>query len=191
MARLRSRRVSQLFAAGALAALMAASLRANPPQGTAPKQAAVKVEAKLGPGESPADAWLRFFAGETPAAADVRALVRKLAARGEHAEVVALVEAALNHAQGQPWMFEALALAHLAAGDEPAEVERALLSAVDLGAADPDNLIYAASYLARAGRTERALQILDHVRRTWPARRETYRLALPLAEQLEDPRAIT
>ena len=50
----------------------------------------------------------------------------------KYADIVPMISAAMRSPHGQPWMYEALALAMLAADYPQSDVERALMSAVDL-----------------------------------------------------------
>ena len=73
-----------------------------------------------------------------------------------------MLQASMRHSQAQPWMYEALALAMLA-GDYPqSEVERALMSAVDMSS-DLDVMMDIAIYMARLGLDRRALQLFREV----------------------------
>ena len=75
--------------------------------------------------------WDEYFAKNDPQPAAVREAVRRLMNQQKFDQVIALIGAALRHRQGQPWMYEALALAMEAAGRPKAEIERAVMSAVD------------------------------------------------------------
>ena len=141
---------------------------------------------------SPA-AWQDFFRQQRGlpelqrvSAADVRETVRRLMAERDYSQIQAVIQAALVEGMAQPWMYEALGLALLADKAPVTEVERALLSAVDLGGT-VDEMYYAATYLARIGLDRSALRLLRTIAATEPARAETYAMAPKLARRSHDP----
>jgi hypothetical protein len=105
------------------------------------------------------------------------------------AEVIGLIDAALRNQQGQPWMFEALGLAMQADHRTPAEIERALLSALDF-TTDPTDMMYLAQYLSRMNLNERALQLYRQAGELDPNAPEPFVNGLRLAQRLEDLEAL-
>ena len=99
--------------------------------------------------------------------------------------VIALIGAALRHRQGQPWMYEALALALDAAGRPKAEIERAVMSAVDFVDNTAD-LMYIGAYLSQIGLHQRALQVYRQAAAIDPLRPEPYMLGLRAARACDD-----
>ena len=99
--------------------------------------------------------------------------------------VIAAINAALRHRQGQSWMYEALALALEAAGRPKAEIERAVMSAVDFADTTTD-LMYVGKYLARLGLNARALQVYRQAAALEPLRPEPYLLGLQAARDVGD-----
>ena len=99
--------------------------------------------------------------------------------------VIALIGAALRHRQEQPWMYEALALALDAAGRPKAEIERAVMSAVDF-VDNTGDLMYIGAYLAQIGLNQRALQVYRQAAAIDPIRPEPYMLGLRAARALDD-----
>ncbi len=99
-----------------------------------------------------------------PEAADsaVRETARQLMNAGKFNEVVGMVRAALRTGHPQPWMYEVMALAMQAGGNSSAEIERALMSAVDFGESS-EELMYVAQYMARSGLEARALKVFRQV----------------------------
>ncbi len=96
-----------------------------------------------------------------------------------------MLRASMRHSQTQPWMYEALALAMLA-GDYPQiEVERALMSAVDMSS-DLDVMMDIAIYMGRLGLDRRAYQMFREVAFANPLRPEPYALGLACAKRLDD-----
>ena len=118
--------------------------------------------------------------------ANVRETVRQLMSETEYGQVADIIQAALCQGMAQSWMYEALGLALLADKAPQADVERAFLSAVDLGGT-VDEIYYAATYLARLELDQVALKLLRTVAASEPTRAETYAMALKLARRSHDP----
>jgi hypothetical protein len=151
---------------------------------TAKKPVALKLD--IPAGADAKTAWYNFFAStEEIRDADVRETVRQLMKSRKLGETTALIEAALATGQAQPWMYEALGLALIAAGADKPEIERALMSAVDF-ADSPEDLMYAAQYMARNGLEKRALSIFRQVSAADPLRPEPLQYGLELASRVND-----
>jgi len=146
----------------------------------------------------PADKfWNDYFAGlskpeEKDAAevsakrnAAVRQAAKELMNDQKFDQVTALINGALRNGYGQPWMYEALALSMQAQNQPKEEVERALMSAVDL-ANSPSDLMNVAIYMARIGLDTRALKLLRQASGLEPFRHEPYMHGLKIAERLKD-----
>jgi hypothetical protein len=86
-------------------------------------------------------------------------------------------------------MFEALGMALQLQGAPLEEVERALMSAVDISN-NVDEVFYAASYFARIGLEKRALILLQDVVQSNPFRVEPLALALQIARKTNDRDAL-
>ncbi len=157
------------------------------PASPAKKARLLQVQPK--PGQSLEDAWDAYFAAHTPNRRDVQYTVRRLMHQKKFEEVVALIRAALRNRQVQTWMYEAMALAMLAADHPRSEVERALMSAAEWSS-NPDELLYLAQYLGRMQFYRRAYQLCRQVDRMQPGRHEVYAMALQMARQMDDPEAI-
>ena len=162
-------------------------------------------------GESLQDAWNEYFAGTRDLSEQARIghnkqvrytarLLMKRASRLHQEEkheqaresidnVVAMLMGALRYSQPQPWMYEGLGLAMRANLAPLAEVERALMSAVDYST-DVDTMLYAGLYMADIGLTERALKILQDVSVSQPYRPEPYVKGLHIARELGDEKGI-
>jgi hypothetical protein len=155
------------------------------------------IELERADDQSLEDAWHAYFAQRSGASVEqlqqidqqIRATAKELSRKERYGEIVAMLQAAMCHAQSQPWMYEALALAMLA-GDYPAaDVERALLSTVDMSS-DLDVMMDVAIYLARLGLDQRALTLFREVAYANPFRPEPFALGLASAKRLEDPDGI-
>lgn len=152
------------------------------------------IQLTIEPGADVAGVWDDHFAANTESPAAVRETVRRLATGRKHDHVVALINAALRHDQGQSWMYEALGLAMLAGGATGEDIERALLSALDFST-DAGDLYHVAYYLARHNLGDqrlkrRALSLLRQFSRIQPLRPEPYVIGLQLARDLDDLEAL-
>ena len=156
-------------------------------------------------------AWDRFYAEtevKTPeqlAKLDqrIRATVRRLngmasaaqeagdeeSARQHFGEIRTAVAAAMKAGHVQPWMYQAYAIALQATGAPAAEVERALLSAVDF-AETPEDVLHVAARLEDIGSHAAALELCKAVSSMDPYRREPYVMGLRLAKKSDNTSAI-
>jgi hypothetical protein len=180
------------------AAPAAAKSPASPAQG-APHFQPIQIE--VSPGQSPDDAWEKYFAAEKPlprggqqgtaareaAARDaaVRDAVRRLANAKKFDHVIALCSAALRHGQSQRWMYEALVLAMQADNRPQEEIERVLMSAVEF-ASSPADLWCVGDYLERSGFPKRALQVFHQVAQIAPGQAEPFVAGFRVAQRLGD-----
>jgi hypothetical protein len=121
--------------------------------------------------------------------AAIRDAVRRLMKEHKFEHVVALVHAALRNGYAQPWMYEGMGLALQAMNRPKAEIERALMSAVDF-AASTDEVMYVAMYMSRIGLDRRAYKLFRQVSAMEPTRHEPYLHGLLIAQRLEDIDAI-
>ncbi len=144
-----------------------------------------KIEIEIEKDALPETVWEAYFSKNEPQPAAVRDAVRRLMNERKFDHVVALINAALRHRQSQAWMYEALALALDAAGRPKAEIERALMSAVDFAETATD-LMYVGKYLERTGLNARALQLYRQAAALDPLRPEPYLLGLQAARALGD-----
>ena len=147
--------------------------------------------------------WDKFFAAEKERlskleadsreskvlAASVRQTVRDLMHEKKFGEVTELLQASLRQGFVDSWMYEALGLAMQADNASADDVERALLSAVDLAGSE-EQVLYVAEYLSRAGLHERALSLYRQIGTSNPDRLESFVAALGLGQRLNDVDAI-
>ncbi len=129
------------------------------------KTTAIQVDESI-----PADQfWDQYFGSTEPDAAAVRAASRGLMKKGQHDQVIALVQSALRHGQPQPWMYEALGITMQLSGASPPEVERAIMSAADFSST-PEELMLVSHYLIKLDLDRRAIQVLQQVVKLDPQR---------------------
>jgi hypothetical protein len=121
--------------------------------------------------------------------AQVRVSAAEFGERGDFARAAELISAAISCGHAEPWMYESLAIALEAAGKPRAEIERALLSAVDF-ASSTGELLQLANYLARSGFDSQAIRVCKRITRGDPANREAYALAMAIAARTEDVDAL-
>ena len=129
--------------------------------------------------------WKELFSQQLVVPGDVRATVRMLMKNEQPKEVVALIMAAIENGQLQAWMHEALVLAMQVSGESQIQIERALMSSVDLSGR-PDDVLLAANYMANNGMEGRSLKLLRAFARANPTRFEPYVLGLKTARQIDD-----
>ncbi|MGA7702882.1 MAG: hypothetical protein WCB27_25085, partial [Thermoguttaceae bacterium] len=139
-----------------------------------------KIEIEIEEGAKPEVVWDGYFAKNIPQPKAVRIATRRLMNQRKYDHVIALIGAALRHRQCQPWMYEGLALAMEAAGRPKADIERAIMSAVDF-VDNTTDLMYVGAYLSKMGLDERALQIYRQAASLDPLRPEPYMLGLQAA----------
>ena len=137
----------------------------------------------------PQIAWSNYFSETFANQADVRMTAKKLMKEQNSDQAVAMILAAIQHDQFQPWMHEALVLAMQISGRPQADVERALMSAVDISEDDNDILI-AAQYMARNSMEKRAIRLLKGYALNNPTRTEPFVLGLRAAQKIGDVEAI-
>ncbi len=113
-----------------------------------------KIEIEIEEGAKPEVVWDGYFAKNIPQPKAVRIATRRLMNQRKYDHVIALIGAALRHRQCQPWMYEGLALAMEAAGRPKADIERAIMSAVDF-VDNTTDLMYVGAYLSKMGLDER------------------------------------
>ncbi len=142
---------------------------------------------KLASGET----WDEFFNVENnfAAPADVRYTVTRLMKQKNPKEVVTLINAALRHGQSQQWMFEALVLAMQIDNRSKADIERVLMSTVDLSDNETDAMI-AAEYMVKNGMEKRAIRLLQDVSESNSTRPEPFVLGLRAAQRINDSEGI-
>jgi hypothetical protein len=117
--------------------------------------------------------------------AAVRQVAKELMNDKKYNHVTALIRGALRNGYAQPWMYEALALAMQADNQPKAEIERALMSAVDF-ANTPTDVMNVAIYMARIGFDTRALKLLRQAAAMEPFRHEPYLHGLRIAQRIGD-----
>jgi hypothetical protein len=133
---------------------------------------AERINVQAADGETSADAWDRYFgeqqarlALQTDASAasrellaSVRETVRQLMHEKKYGEVPVLIQSALRNGIIESWMYEAMGLAMQADQAPAEELERALMSAVDL-AGSPEELMFIISYMDHVGLHQRSLSL--------------------------------
>jgi hypothetical protein len=123
-------------------------------------------------------------------AASLRQTVRELMHEKEFGQTAAIIQAALRSGLVESWMYEAMALAMQADNAPEEEVERALMSAVDLATSE-DQVLFIADYMSRAGLHARALSLYRQFADSSPHRNTAYLAGLALAQRLDDADALT
>ncbi len=135
---------------------------------------------------TPEEIWQDYFSKRKANPATVRNLVSRLHEGKQYEHVIACIGAALVNDQGQPWMYEVLALTLEIAGHPKEEVERAVYSAVDFSGLSFQNVMMSAAYLMRFDRLKAALHMYEQASRVAKSRPEAYIMGLKLARKLND-----
>ena len=134
---------------------------------------------------APVVAWSDYFSDQFVDPANVRLTARKLMKQQQPKQVVEMILAAIDNDQMQSWMYEALVLAMQVAGEDQLEIERALMSSVDLSG-KPDDVLLVANYMAENGMESRSLKLLKAFAAANPSRFEPYVLGLKTAQRTQD-----
>jgi len=143
------------------------------------------------------DAWDALFAQRRFAKAEQKPLldlrIRKtageLSTERKFTDVISMLHAAVRQGHGRSWMYEAIGLAMLATDAPKADVERVLMSAVDLSP-DPNDALEVAIYMSRVGLDSRALKLFRDIAFVNPFRPEPYALGLASAKRTNDAEGI-
>jgi hypothetical protein len=154
-------------------------------KGAAPAKAAdpQPIQIEIAPNADPNQVWEKHLAANEVDPAAVRETVRRLMRDRKYDHVIGLINAALRHNQPQPWMYEALVLA-MQAAERPAEdIERAVMSAVDM-AQTPLDMMFIAIYLGKLGYHERALKVYQDLSKLDPSQPEPYVYGLDEAKRV-------
>ncbi len=160
------------------------SKTAEPP---APKQTPAAKQPRAG---DPDEEWFQYFSAKERDPKVVRGAVDKLFKAKKYGEVISLIEAALATGQSQVWMYDVLAYSMKLDKRDEKDIDRVMLSAIDLRGNDVLNLLLSAAYLAEIGGANPALKLYRQASVLEPNRPEPYVLGLKLAQQLKDYEAI-
>jgi len=125
--------------------------------------------------------WQARFATEKIEPAKVRQLARKLMKQGQAAQVVEMIQAALQLGQAQAWMYESLGIAMELEGHPKSEIERVIMSACDFSDS-PQELMLIANYCIDS----RAVEVYRQVVKISPLDHEAYALGLRAAQRAEN-----
>ncbi|MDD3470390.1 MAG: hypothetical protein PHE53_10515, partial [Thermoguttaceae bacterium] len=120
--------------------------------------------------------------------AAVRETVRVLSDKNRD-QAIELMQSAIRRRASQAWMYDAMSIQMELAKRPNAEIERALLSAVEF-AETPNDMLVIALYLRSRGFNERALSVLENVSKIAPSMPEPYVAGLEIADQLKDDHGI-
>lgn len=145
----------------------------------------------LSPGPGPAaKGWGNYFEKNPASSAAIRDLVTRLHSKKDYAASTTVMEAAIRTGRGHPWMYEVLPYEMVLAERPGEDIERVLLSSLDLGIANTSNLLLCGAYLAKFERYERALKLYEVAARIEPNSPEPYVLALGVARKINSSTSI-
>ncbi|MEZ6096619.1 MAG: VWA domain-containing protein [Pirellulaceae bacterium] len=115
-------------------------------------------------------------------APSVRDAVDLLVKSKKFDEASQLIMNSIRDNVSEPWMYEALAISMELNESPRVEIERALMSAVDLSTSVGDSMIVA-EYMGRSGMHERAIKLLKDVSAASPGMVEPFVLGLQISSQ--------
>ena len=147
------------------------------------------IKLEIPEGKTAGEVWNDHFANQKVNKADVAYTCRRMMNRKDFDSVIAIINGALRNNQGQDWMYQGLALALQANGAPKSEVERALMSALDINYSMNDTMKIA-MYMSTIGLDKRALKLYQDVGKANPNRPEPFIFALESAQKLDDSEAI-
>lgn len=153
----------------------------KPSRAAAEAAPAIKIDESVDPDKF----WSDYFAQGMRDHAQVRQAVRDLMRDGRYDHAIALVNNALRYGQPQPWMYESLGISMQLSGRPKAEIERAVMSAIDFSTS-PEEMLLVARYLSGLGLDRRAVRVYQQVVAADPLLHEAYALALRAAQRAED-----
>jgi hypothetical protein len=137
---------------------------------------------EVDPAGDPNAAWDAYFEANKPEAKAIRSTVRHMLKEQRHEELMALINSAIRHDQGDSsWMFQALGLSMQILGRPNSEIERAIMSAVDLSDNLQDAMI-AAIYMSKNDMVDRSLRVLKDLAITNPSLVQPYKAGLSIAD---------
>ena len=138
---------------------------------------------------NPNVAWSEYFSKVHARPEDVRKTAKRLMAQKKAEQVIGLINGAIKHDQSQSWMYEALVLAMRIADHPQSEVERALMSAVDIADGAHDAMIVA-KYMVDCGMEKRAISLLMEIAETNSGQPEPYVMGLRAAQRIKNGEGI-
>ncbi len=129
--------------------------------------------------------WNQYFSENFADPSEIRGIVRDFTSKGRVDESLHVLQSAIQNGQGKPWMYQALVLALQIKGAEQREIERTVMSAVDM-TDNVDDLMYAAVLMSNSNMEKRALKLLQEVAYTYPSRVEPFAIGLQTAQRIND-----
>jgi hypothetical protein len=151
----------------------------------APAKSFAPLPVTVADGEDAAQKYNDYLSNNEAEPAAIAESAKRLMHERKFDQVVALLQAAMRNGLSEPWMYEGMSLAMQAQGAPPADVERGLMSALDFCSL-PEDVMYLAAYMNRAGFPARSLELFRMASGLAPMRLEPLVHGLNLAEQLGD-----
>jgi len=139
----------------------------------------------------PEKSWDEHFAHHKESPAAIRTALEVLVRSKKYDHAAGMLRSAIRNGISEPWMYEALAVVLEAAGQDKAEVERALLSAADVTSDSPDAQYRVARALGRHGLKETAIRLYREIAENAPLAPEPYAESLEIAAELGDAKTVT
>ncbi len=150
-----------------------------------PAVAPKAIELNIPAGSTAAEVWSNYLSENQVDPDSLRLSVKKLMDKNAPGEVVDLISAAMRHNRSQPWMIEGLVIAMQVADYPVSDIERALMSTIDLSN-NLDDAMMAAKYMVDHDMQSRGIRLLQDVASISNVRPEPYVLGLSAAEEIND-----
>jgi hypothetical protein len=121
---------------------------------------------------------------------DLLTAIGRLHDRKHFESAIEGIESALRNNQAQTWMYDVLAMEMKLAGRPQEQIDRVLLSRIDFAAGNEAQMLVTASYMARFGAYDQAIEICREAAKRNPWQPATWGLARRVADGSQDPDAI-
>jgi tetratricopeptide (TPR) repeat protein len=129
----------------------------------------------------------RFFSSEPVPPPVLTELFAQLHADKAYELAVEGLLAAIRHNQGQPWMYVMLPMEMKLANRPQAEIDRALLSRIDLSSGNTKQTLVTASLLARLRSWDQAIELCKEAIRRDPWQTSVWLKARSIADRSNNP----
>jgi hypothetical protein len=121
---------------------------------------------------------------------DLLTAIGRLHDRKNFESAIEAIESALRNNQAQTWMYDVLAMEMKLAGRPQDQIDRVLLSRIDFAAGNEAQMLVTASYMARFGAYDQAIEICREAAKRNPWQPATWGLARRMADGSHNPEAI-
>ncbi|MEM7457161.1 MAG: hypothetical protein AAF456_22660 [Planctomycetota bacterium] len=147
------------------------------------------IEVNIPRDTNPAEAWTNFLSENEVRPRDLRLTAAEMM-ENDPQQVVGIIKGAMRTGQSDPtWMIEGLVIAMQVADYPQSEIERALMSTIDLSD-NLDDAMVAAKYMVDNNMERRGIHLLQDISTLSNVRPEPYVIGLDAAQRINDIAAI-